>query len=538
MKLRKMMLGMMCVAIAVGSIGCGAKTEAPKETAGADKKTEATTSAGGVDIKYWVQMNGNVIPVAQNYGEVEYYKQLAEKTGVKINFLHPPVGQEKDQFKLLIASRKDLPDVIQAIWLNEYPGGPEKAIKDGIIIPLNDYIDQMPNYKKAIEADPELLKQCKTDDGTIYAFQGLNQNNLKTFCGMMLRKDWLDELGLEAPETIDEWETVLRAFKDQKGATVPLSIRDDELMNYMSEVNLFNAAYEVGCNFYLDDSGKVQYGPIQPGYKEYLKTLNKWYNEGLLDPDFASIDDKIIDANLLNGKSGAAFGYIGGSMSKWYKAATDEKFELVAVPNPVLKKGDEGKFLSTFSNRISGPGAAITTSAKNVKEIIKMFDYLYTEEGKMLKNFGVEGMTYNMVDGKPVYTDLIMNNPEGLGIGNAMGKYIQANYGGPGFTEIPEYQSQYYQLDSQKEGSKAINKFVDSAAPYVIPPITATPDESKDLATIMTDVDTYRQEQFVAFVTGAQPIEKFDEYVAVIKQLNIDRAIEIKQAGVERYNNR
>ena len=174
----------------------------------------------------------------------------------------------------------------------------------------------------------------------------------------------------------------------------------------------------------------------------------------------------------------------------------------------------------------------------NIEEIIAMFDFLYTEEGMLLKNFGIEGLTYEMINGEPIYTDLIMDNPEGLAIGNAMGKYIQANYGAPGFSEIPGYQEQYYQLDAQKEARYAVNKYVDNAAQYVIPPITATPDESKDLATIMTDVNTYREEQFVAFVTGAQPIDKFDDYVAVINSLNIDRAIEIKQAGVERYNNR
>ncbi|MEG0642189.1 MAG: extracellular solute-binding protein [Clostridium sp.] len=533
MKLKKMMLGMMCVVMAVGVMGCSSKTEAPKETVNTEDKVEKNTE--GTEIKYWAAMNGNVVPVAQNYGEVEFYKQLEEKTDVKINFLHPPVGQEKDQFKLLIASRKDLPDVIQAQWLFEYPGGPEKAIKDGVIISLNDYLDQMPNYKKAMEANPEMLKQCKTDDGTIYGFQGLNQNDAKAFSGLMLRADWLEELGLEAPETIEEWEVVLRAFKEEKGAIVPLSMRSRDLMN---EVNLFNAAYEIGYDFYLDDKGEVQYGPIQPEYKEYLTTLNNWYEEGLLDPDFASIDDKIVDANLLNGKSGATFGWIGGSMGKWYKAATDEKFELIAVSNPVINKGDKGKFLSTYANQIAGPSAAITTNAENIEEIITMFDFLYTEEGKMLKNFGVEGLTYEMVEGKPVYTDLIMKNPDGLPIGQAMGKYFQANYGAPGFSEIPAYQEQYYELDAQKEARIAVNKHAASAEPHVIPPITATSDESKDLATIMTDIDTYREEQFVAFVTGAQPMEKFDEYVEVMKQLNIDRAVEIKQAGVERYNNR
>ena len=249
MSFRKFAVACMCVMLAVGATGCGQKEAGTSST---------DTSKGSADksITYWTAMNGNVSPVVQNYAEVEYYKQLKEKTGVAIEFLHPPVGQESEQFKLLIASRKDLPDVIQAQWLSEYPGGPEKAVKDGIIIPLNDYLDLAPNYKAAMEANPEMFKQCKTDEGTIYAFQGLNQSDTKAFSGLVLREDWLEELGLEAPETIDEWETVLRAFKDQKGVEAPLSIKALDLSNAL---NLFNAAYEVGIDFYLDDNGDVQY---------------------------------------------------------------------------------------------------------------------------------------------------------------------------------------------------------------------------------------------------------------------------------------
>ena len=167
-----------------------------------------------------------------------------------------------------------------------------------------------------------------------------------------------------------------------------------------------------------------------------------------------------------------------------------------------------------------------------------MFDYLYTEEGAYLKNFGVEGLTYNMEDGKPIYTDLILNNPDGLSIGHAMGKYIQANYGAPGLCEMPDYQEQYYQLDAQKEARVAFNKYAENAGEHVLPPITATSDESKDLATIMTEIGTYKDEMFVAFVTGAESLDNFDKYVEQIKKFGIDRAIEIKEAGVERYNAR
>lgn len=244
-------------------------------------------------------MNSNATPVVQNLGEVEYFKKLEEATGVEIEFLHPPVAQDQEQFKLIIASRKDLPDVIETNWMNMYPGGPEKAIKDGIIMPLNDKMNMTPNYQKALDEHPQAFKQSKTDEGTIYAYHAIAEADYKAFGGLVLRQDWLDELGLESPETIEEWETVLRAFKAKNPEGYPISIRSNDLLGQ----NTFNTAFNVGVKYYIDNNGKVQYGPVQPEFKQYLTTLNKWYKEGLIDPDFASIDGKIVDSSLLNGKS-------------------------------------------------------------------------------------------------------------------------------------------------------------------------------------------------------------------------------------------
>lgn len=486
-------------------------------------------------ISYWVDMNPNVVPVAQNLNEVEYFKELQNRTGVEVEFLHPPVGQSAEQFKLLIASRNDLPDVIETNWNGSYPGGPEKAIKDGIIISLNEYVDTVtPNYKAAIESDPTVLKQAKTDNGTIYGFHAINAGELVGFGGLIIRQDWLDELGLPNPSTIEEWETMLRAFKEQKGATYPLSLTAGQIRGG----SLFSTAFGIADTFYLDDNGQVQYGPLQPEYKDYLSLLNKWYNEGLLDPDFASLDSKSIEANILNGKSGATHGYVGGSIGKWMKAATEPDFRLMSAHNPVMNAGEEPNFLAEFSPKVRGGSAAITTSAKNPEAVAKWLDYRYTDEGTTLKNYGIEGVSYEMVDGVPTYTDVIMNNPDGLAVGNAMAKYVQANYPGPGFCELPNYTAQYYQLPEQLQSAEILNKYADNAAKHVMPPIAPTPDESKEQATILTEVNTLLDEKFVAFVTGVEPIENYDKVVEQIKALGIDRVVEIKKAGVERYNAR
>lgn len=526
--MRKAFALMVVTALLGSVVGCSTKDV---------NTSKAGTGEGGElkELSYWVEMNPNVVPVAQNLNEVEYFKQLEERTGVKVNFLHPPVGQGAEQFKLLIASRNDLPDVIETGWLTAYPGGPEKAIKDGIIIPLNDLIDEYaPNYKKVLEQDPELMKQAKTDSGTIYGFHAINIGPNRAFSGLILRQDWLDDLGLENPTTIAEWETLLTKFKEEKGAQYPLSLGLAELKGG----NLFNTAFKIGESFYLDENGKVQYGPLKQEYKEYLTLLNDWYKKGLIDPDFASIDSKAVDSNILNGKSGATFGYVGGDIGRWMKAATDPNFKLIGAHNPVMNKGEKPMFLGEFTHKIRGGSVAITTAAKDPAAIAKWLDYRYTDEGTTLKNYGIEGLTYEMVDGVETYTDLIMNNPDGLAIGNAMGKYLQVNYPGPGLCELPNYTRQYYRLEEQRKTAEILNQYADYASQYVLPPIVATPEESKEQATILAEVNTYLEEKFIGFVVGVEPLDKFDEFVEGLKGLGIEKVIEIKQAGVDRYNAR
>ena len=98
-----------------------------------------------------------------------------------------------------------------------------------------------------------------------------------------MRADWLEELNMDVPETIDDWHEMLVAFRDEMGADVPLILPKSG----RSGNSIFVSAFGVGSGFYQVD-GKVQFGPIQDGFKEYLTLMNQWYNEGLLDPDFAA----------------------------------------------------------------------------------------------------------------------------------------------------------------------------------------------------------------------------------------------------------
>jgi putative aldouronate transport system substrate-binding protein len=507
--------------------GCSKEASAPA-TNGNGNETQQASS-----FSYWSILDANASSSVTQLGEVEFYKELEKKTGVKIDFSHPPVGSEDEQFNLLIASR-DLPDMMEYGWL-VYPGGPEKAIKDNVIIELNDLIDQhAPNIKNYLDENPEIAKQVKTDSGVLYVVPSIGIGTVNTFSGPLVRKDWLDDLGLETPETIDEWTTMLRSFKEKKGATAPFTM----LLN-RKEYDIIVGAFGVNREFYLDN-GQVKFGPMEPAFKDYLSLMHNWYKEGLLDPDIGANDKKTLDAKMASGKSGSVYGFAGSSIGVYMNANKDKdpKYDLTAAQYPVLQKGDEPKFVNMADRYRMTGSVAITTKNPDPVSSIKWLDYYFTEEGNILKNFGVEGLTYTNENGYPKYTDLIMKNPDKLSIAQAMGKYLRSNYPSPGFVNDDRYLEQYYQLPQQQESIKVWGTYEKNAVGVKMPLVSATPDESQRLAKIMAEVNTYADEMYIRFIQGQESLDNFDKYVAQMKKMKIEEAIQLQQASVERFNKR
>ena len=516
-------------------------TQTGSSQAGAAAAGEGTESAEftypvaeGGTLSYWMELNANVAANYTSLNDTEFGKKLQENTGITIEFQHPAVGQVAEQFNLLL-SKSTLPDIIEYSWLT-YAGGPQKAIEDGVIIPLNDVIDNYcPNLKAYLEANPDVDRMIKTDDGAYYCFPFIRGGEkLKTSTGLMVRGDWLEELGMEVPKTMDEWYEVLTAFKEKKGAAAPFTYQYSSLG--LTDNNPFAYAYGAPRSFYIGDDGKVHYGAIEDGYREYLKTMNKWMSEGLLDVDLATLTGDQVAAKVTNGTAGASFGWCGSNLGTWTSAgkATTESFSLVPAPYPTLESGAKPEFGQKDNAYVNMGGAVITTSCKDVELAARLLDYAYSEEGHMLFNFGIEGVSYTMENGKPVYTDLLLKNPD-LSITHAMAGYIRANYNGP-FVQDEAYASQYYTLDAQKE---AIVLWSDTnAGSHILPPVTPTVDESKEQAQIMNEINTYRDEMTMKFILGNKSFDEWDDYVKTIEGMNIDRVLEIQNAALERYEAR
>lgn len=499
----------------------------------ADSRQLTERDSGGEALTYWAELNPNVAATRSSFEEVPFFQEWQRVTGVRLKFIQAPANQSEEALNALLASG-ELPDMIEYEW-SHYPGGPEKAIKDGYILRLNDAIDRFaPNLKKYLAEHPDIDKQIRTADGSYYEFPFIREDDkLRTYQGPIIRKDWLDELGLEVPVTIEDWHTVLAAFKERKGIKAPLTFLGVPSPLTGIEGGAFIGAYGIKKGFYLDE-GRVKFGPQEPAYKQFLSLFRNWYAEGLIDPNFAAVDTETQNVSMITGRSGSAIWNAGAGIGAWLPEIRegDAGAELVAAPYPVLNRGERPKFGQLAPSAGTSSGVALSGKSSRAEEAVRLLDYGYGPEGHMLFNFGIEGISYVMKDGYPAYTDLILDNPDKLAPSQALAQYTRSNYFGP-FVQDVRYSEQYYMLPEQQEAVR-IWAATDEAE-HSLPAVPKTEEENAELSAIMQDVTALVDDMSIRIILGIEPLSSFDSYLEQLQSLNIDRAVSIQQEALDRY---
>lgn len=498
-----------------------------------------------VVLTYWLGLPApHVSANFVNFADTPLYKHVFEKTGITVEFLHPPEGQATEQFNLMIASG-ELPDIVEWNWHN-YPGGVSKAIADGIIRPLNAIIeDYAPNLSRLFAENPSWARQAMNDEGHIHAFPFIRDdrdgdNRLHVWFGIFLRNDWLNRLNLPVPETYAEWETTLTAFRDNiDGVTAPLSYE-----SFVGWSNPFLSGFGSNMGFFMEGD-EVLWGPMQPGFRDWLELFHRWYDLGLLDQEIATVDRRAVEAKVLGNQTGATVGMKGGRLGHYLFAMkeVDPEFDLIASRAPVINRGDPKLFgmgpLSQGAGAIGTMGeAAITTDANDeeVEIAARFLDFGYTQEGYLVFNYGIENESYAMVDGMPRLTDIIFNHPEGWPLVQALSAYARTTSAGP-FMQSKMIREQVNVWPQQVAAAEpwTWSNFQPDGKYTWLPRTTPTAEEATELASIMSQLNTLRDETVLRIITGAADINEWEAFKGKAIEIGIERAIEIQEAAVQRF---
>jgi len=568
MNITKRLLSLLLVLVMAMALlaGCGKKEEAPvsgttsstedtvnkdtsEDTSNDVEKTEDSTATETVDtnsnglelplceetetISFWLSWTSSYL---ESPDELLSVQEMEKRTNVHVDWTIVGRNEAQEKFGLMLASG-DLCDIIKSPnVVPAYPGGYAQGIADGVLMDCAELVENyMPNFRATLAKNPELEAELKGEDGKVHYLAALQGSDTEIgpeleIGGLVVRQDWLDDLGLQMPETIDEWHDTLVAFRDQKGTKAALMVGP----NGYGMGNSFMTAYGVSDTFMLKDN-KVLFGPLEEGYRQWIELFRQWYAEGLIDPNFVS-SSAMASSFPTEANPGALHVLWSTTQDVFLKQGLvdDEDFLLVAAKSPVLNKGDEPKVIaSTAMRKGYSADLYIDAQCENPELVAKWLDYQFTEEAIVLNHYGVEGVTYYVDDnGSYQYTDLILNNPDGLTstdaakkhmILTALGRYNwecieKYTVNGPKLVEAKKTWTNQDLSMTFYAGGKSMNE-----------------EDSFEYSTLKTNLDTLVQENTVNFITGAKSMDEYDEFIDKLYEYGVERCIELNQKLYDEY---
>jgi putative aldouronate transport system substrate-binding protein len=496
---------------------------------GAAKKTPAGAKVSAKPIKVSIFLQDRPESVISN--DLPVIKEITARTNVSFNFIPGPATDDQCREKLnIIVASGDVPDIVTVtnFGMNDMQSYADR----GLFTQLNSLIaSNAPNLKKILKERPAVAKGIKANNGKTYFFPMIGA--VKTSKLFMIRKDWLRKLGLKEPKTLDDWYTVLKAFKEKNPAGNGRKVYPFTTRNNLAGLLVFMEVYgmsgfEVDEQFYTDKAGKVQYAYIKPDFKKVLTFLNKLYKEELIDPEYPTNSKPVWLSKMSNGTCGATVDWFTNitPINNMGKNSGDTGIEVAMIPPPV---GPSGIQMTTAQQKTVRGFTGISAKSKYKTEITRLFDYFYSPAGNLLMNFGIARKHYNLIGGKPVFTVAMVKDPGGKSVLQMLFTIGHREWA---YKQDINYENQLLTDEASKKARDEYVKYIKPAFPI----LPYTPDERNTINAKYIEIQTYKDEMVNKFITGQEPLDKFDEFVRKINAMGINDVLKIQQNAYNRYS--
>lgn len=483
---------------------------------------------------------------------------IQEKTNVKINFEEIPDTEWDTKVNLLIAS-DELPDAFI------YGGFSAAELADygsqGVFLALNDIIEEHGHYVKQVFDQQEALPGAYTAlDGNIYTLPDINEC-YHCFYSMRawINQQWLTNLGLEYPNTVDEFVNVLRAFKEQDANgngdpndEIPFSGNATSWNSTIYPFLLNSFLHYDTSNLSVKEDGTVIFTPIQPEFKEGLQWIASLIDEGLIEKEALTQTEE----QLKTKGSNLDIALLGGFTSAtWWSGVGSDNGEgsrcrEYSGLSPL--EGPNGVRISPWAGTGFNMGnSVITTACEDPVPLFKMLDYMLSDEATLRSQIGELGVDYNEptegapgINGKPaLYAKIPTSNTTGGTTGD------EADTAMPNV--FPSNRTSDFRLGEQADYSdpetqwqqepRLYNESATYFAPYadehMMYPgaVNLTAEESEKINFMKTQINDYVKENIVLFLAGEKSFDTdWDSFIAEFDNLNLNEYMELRQMAYTR----
>ena len=468
--------------------------------------------------------------------DINTLRLLQEYCNVKIDVTAVSDSVVNEQFNIMCASG-DFTDIIYGTA--QYSKGYDAAITDEIIIDLLDLAEEYaPNYMYYLNTDKAVRNTLITDNGalptiaTIYKEAGCENG------GILIRGDWLRELGMEEPQTYEELHDYIQTCISEYG-TQGICIG-----NAMSSNKADDSLYSYGYDLYAGDyniiDGEVVYSYLNDNYYPYIRMIADWYADGTIYADFFNAQMGATDKYFASGACAVNTGTAANIATIESYKDPDYEYELLAINAPKVNADDELHFswTDTHSRLKQQDTWAISTACEDPEGIMMMVNYLFSEDGQLMFNYGDEGHTFEYDEnGNPQYTELVTNNPDGLSYKDACYIYVSAVASGH-MPSIMDVTAGYYYFSDAEWDVFETFRTCEADGSYNMPHgVALNEEENEEYASIASDVTTYAASELMKFVMGQAELteETYAQFQATIIEMGAERMEELYQQAYERF---
>jgi putative aldouronate transport system substrate-binding protein len=433
-------------------------------------------------------------------GDKEVGDFIKSQTNVEPVMIKPPAGTYDEKLNIMLASDEPLDAFIVGDW-TEFQ-------KKGMIQPLNALLEQSPELvKNYTKEEWEAVTDKKT--GNIYAIPFAN-----TPLGNAprIRKDWLDTLGLPVPTTLADFEKTMDAFKqsDKLGKNViPLATH----LSFSQLERAFAGMFtKYGVGNWIDAEGNVKPAVLDSGYKDFIAKIADWYAKGYIWKEAFSQEYTVINDLVSQNRVGTLASWISvGITGIDTLMASEPKAQYV-----FLYKLD-GPAGSAYSLALpSRQGIAISIKSKNPEAAMKFFNWgVSSKTNRNVIDFGLENKHWKWLDQDK---NTIEMTP------GADKQYSKAYSLVQGAISLGSYDNTNISklwIDFSKfvsDPALDLKKPADYGANY---------DEAKITAAVPSagDIDKFRDKWLVKFITGQEPISKWDNFIKDLNKMGLDKMV-------------
>jgi len=290
----------------------------------------------------------------------------------------------------------------------------------------------------------------------------------------------------------------------------------------------------LNASLVLNDDGKVVIPQIEPEWKELMEVASRWWDMGLIDEDFLTMDGATYRNKALNGEIGIAWTAMS-EFTNIKKDAANEGVESkwVAISYPRTEAGNPTSIIQTTAQRVTNTIMfSATSSEEELAVALQVWNYAFTEEGHIRMAYGIEGETHTKdANGEIQWADFIRNGE--LGIHAESQKYsMRANNGIPGI--LPDH---LIRLKNDPEVAKGPDLWTENTKAYdhVLPLIMRNAEEEAIHSQYWNAISTYVKEETTKFFCGKRSLDEYDDFVKTLYEMGLQQLLDANQSAVDRY---